>query len=216
MSKKLDLTGKKFGRLTVIGLDEEKTKLKHATYWVCKCECGNMMIVKGAYLMNGTTKSCGCLQKDKARITCISRSKHNLSKNRMYNIWRGMIKRCYKEYDKNYCRYGARGIKMCDEWLNDFINFYNWAMDNGYEDDLTIDRINNDGNYEPSNCRWTTHKVQGNNRRDNVYLVIDGEKKTLMEWYETYKPNMLYTSFAHRYEHEGFQSVDQLFRDKAS
>lgn len=104
---------------------------------------------------------------------------------RLYDIWRHMKGRCYNKYDKKYYRYGERGIKVCEEWKNDFKEFHDWAMSNGYSDDLTIDRIDNDGNYEPSNCRWANAKRQANNRgirKDAIVIVWNGQTKTLSEW----------------------------------
>lgn len=108
--------------------------------------------------------------------------KHGLYKNRLYGIWSNMKTRCCSETYHLYKDYGARGIEVCDEWLNDFEHFYNWAISNGYQDNLTIDRINNNGNYEPSNCRWVDMKTQNRNRRSNVWLECRGQKKILNDW----------------------------------
>lgn len=114
----------------------------------------------------------------------MKRQKHGFTNNRIYNIYRGMKTRCYNNKDYHYQWYGAKGIKICDEWLNDFMSFYNWAINNGYKDDLTIDRINTHGNYEPSNCRWVTTKQQSNNRKNNNLITINGVTHTLSEWSE--------------------------------
>lgn len=111
---------------------------------------------------------------------------HGLSKTRLYRIFKKMKDRCYLPSTDSYKYYGARGIKICDEWLSDFTKFYNWALENGYADDLTIDRKNVDGNYEPSNCKWATPKEQGNNRRDCRYITINGRTRTFAEWCEYY------------------------------
>ena len=111
--------------------------------------------------------------------------KHGKRNTRIYGIYQKMKQRCYNKNNSNYIRYGARGIKICDEWLdkeNGFINFYNWSMRNGYTDKLTIDRINNDGNYEPSNCRWVTNKIQSNNRRSNIFITYKNKTQTMTEW----------------------------------
>lgn len=108
--------------------------------------------------------------------------KHGKYHTRLYRIYSNMKKRCYNSNMINYKNYGGRGIKVCNEWLDNFMTFYDWAMDNGYRDDLTIDRIDINGNYEPANCRWLTYKQQANNRRNNVYLTYDGKTQTMKEW----------------------------------
>lgn len=179
MAPKRDLTGKKFGRLTVIReLPERKN---HSVLWLCRCECGNKVKVKSSNLNSGNSQSCGCLRVEhsiKAHQT------HKSSDTKLFAVWCSMRFRCNNPNDKSYHNYGARGIRVCDEWTNSFSSFYNWALSNGYNDGLTIDRINNDGNYEPSNCRWTSRKVQGNNSRKNRLITIDNETKTLSQWCE--------------------------------
>lgn len=175
----IDLTGRTFGRLTVIQYDHSK----NGAYWLCRCECGKTKVIKGNSLTRGVTTSCGC----KSREMSISRSTtHGMTGTRIYRIRSGMIARCYNENAASYPKYGAKGITVCDEWLgeNGFINFYNWAMENGYKDNLTLDRINPKGNYEPSNCRWATYKEQANNTKATVFLTYDGETKPASEWAE--------------------------------
>lgn len=175
----IDLTGRTFGRLTVIQYDHSK----NGAYWLCRCECGKTKVIKGNSLTKGVTTSCGC----KSREMSINRSTtHGMTGTRIYRIRSGMIARCYKENATSYPKYGAKGITVCDEWLgeNGFINFYNWAMENGYKDNLTLDRINPKGNYEPSNCRWATYKEQANNTKATVFLTYNGETKPASEWAE--------------------------------
>lgn len=171
---KKDLKGKTFGKLTV---KEFYKREGRNTLWICECECGNTKITSTNTLMAGDCRSCGCLQN----------KKHDDNYKRLFNIYHAMIRRCYAKKHIHYKNYGGRGIKICDEWLdkeNGFLNFYNWAIQNGYNNNLTIDRIDNNGNYEPSNCRWTTYKEQGNNRNNNKIIKAFGKEKTIAEWSE--------------------------------
>lgn len=176
-----NLKGKIFGRLTVIS-PHHTTRL--GTYWNCKCECGNECIILTTKLSNGHTTSCGCRKKELNKVISEINKTHELSNSRIYGIYRGMISRCYKKYSSSYERYGGRGITICQEWLDDFMNFYNWSMENGYQDGLSIDRIDSNGNYEPNNCRWSTSKEQANNTRATVFLTYKGETKSASEWSE--------------------------------
>lgn len=170
-----DITGEKFGRLTVI----EKTRVKGRLSWICQCECGNTIIASLTSLQTGNTKSCGCLRKE---VTGKLNKKHGMRRTRLYNIYQKMLIRCRNSNDPKYPIYGGRGIKVCDEWKNNFENFYLWAFENGYSDELTIDRIDVNGDYEPSNCRWVDNKTQANNKRNNRLLVYRGKSHTLAEW----------------------------------
>ena len=152
-----DLTGKKYGMITVIRRSEKTGNGKKPTVlWECVCDCGKEMLVSSSALLTGHTVSCGC-----------KKIKHGFShKERLYNTWKCMRQRCNNPNNTSYEHYGGRGISICDEW-NDYVNFRNWAYANGYDDTLSIDRINNDGNYEPSNCRWVNNEIQTNNQSRN-------------------------------------------------
>lgn len=184
MSKNEDLTGKTFGRLTVIQRDKDyiQPSGQHKVMWLCECICGNKISVQAYFLKKGYTKSCGCLRKENSKKIHI---KHGLYYTKIRGIWGNIKQRCYNKNSSSYKYYGERNIKICDEWLNNengFINFYNWAMHNGYKEGLTIDRINVNGNYEPSNCRWSNNITQANNKRNNIYIEYKNETKTLAEW----------------------------------
>lgn len=168
--KLIDLTGEKFGRLTVVSRAPSKNK---RTYWSCMCDCGNACTVEGYNLTSGKTKSCGC-------FSAGTRKFENMSESRLYHIWEGMIRRCEKPKRENYKYYGGRGIKVCPEW-HDFSKFQMWAFENGYEDYLTIERKNGNGDYCPENCCWASWEEQNNNRRNNRILEIAGVKMTLTQ-----------------------------------
>ena len=159
MGKIKDLKGQRFGKLIVLEFKEIKN---YRAIWLCKCDCGNFIAVSSNSLLSNKTKSCGCIHSQQL----INRNKkHGLSEAKLYKVWQGMKTRCYNPNFMYYCNYGGREITICDEWLNDFKKFYDWATSNGYKEGLTIDRINNDGNYEPSNCRWVTRAEQNRNKR---------------------------------------------------
>jgi hypothetical protein len=177
MSRPIDITGEKFGKLTAIKpVGNNKTGQR---IWLCQCECGNEKEVLMGSLRSGNTSSCGCI----AREVLIERNLvHGMSKdNRLYNIWCRMRQRCNTSTCNDYKDYGGRGIRVCNEW-NSFSAFNDWARSNGYKKNLSIDRIDSNGNYEPSNCRWATNKTQARNKRNNHFISFKGEKKTLSEW----------------------------------
>ena len=169
MPEKIDLVGRRFGKLTVLA--EHPERKCHEIMWVCKCDCGNTKVIRGNNLRQGKSTTCGC-----------STIKHGMRNTRLWSVWDGIRKRCYNPNHKWYKRYGGRGITICDEWLKDHGAFFSWALANGYQDSLTIDRIDNNGNYCPENCRWIDMKTQLNNRCNNIPVEINGETKTIGEW----------------------------------
>ena len=146
--------------------------------WLCKCDCGNERIVNGYSLRTGATVSCGCYSRDK---TIQRNIRHGQAGTRLYVIWKNMKKRCFKPQDKKYPRYGGRGITICEAWL-EFGPFYEWAMASGYQDNLTIDRIDNDKGYSPENCRWASKTEQANNTCRNAYVTVLGQTHSVAEW----------------------------------
>lgn len=166
-----NIFGRKYNKLTVLQKDCDNQRRKV----ICQCDCGNIVSVRLDHVKSNRTKSCGCLRKQVLL-------KHNLSQSRLYQIWEGMIQRSYNKKSSNYKNYGGRGITVCDEWLNDFVTFKDWAINNGYNDKLTLDRITVNGDYKPSNCRWVTMKEQSNNKRNNKYITYKDETKTLSQW----------------------------------
>lgn len=176
----IDLTGKKFGRLTVVN---ESSKIGQRIMWLCKCDCGNMKVVSANCLQSGRTKSCGCLSDENRRMP--KKITHGMSRSRLYKEYMAMRGRCKPNYHNHNVYYG-KGVCVCDEWLQPggFERFREWAFENGYNDNLSLDRIDNDGSYSPDNCRWITMKEQQNNRSDNVFLEYNGEIKTMKQWSE--------------------------------
>lgn len=180
--KQSDYTGEKFGRLTV--LQRLRQYDGKNTFYKCLCECGKETIVDGRNLKTGNTKSCGCFQSQRRIEVNIT---HGGTYTRLYNIWCGMKARCYNPNSEKYKNYGARGIKICEQWVNDFHNFSEWAKVNGFVEkasygQCTIDRINVDGDYSPENCRFTTLKEQMNNTTRNRYIEYNGNIKTVSQW----------------------------------
>lgn len=168
-----DISGKRFDRLVAIRY-AGKSKRKQ-TLWECKCDCGNMVIVHQQNLISGHTKSCGCYNRE---IAVERNTIHGDTNTRIYHIWHDMMYRCYGEKHKSYYLYGGKGITVCEEW-KEYQNFKNWAIGNGYADDLSIDRKDNEKGYEPSNCRWATDLQQANNTSRNKLYVINGKSDTI-------------------------------------
>lgn len=195
-----DITGQKFGRLTIIS--KMNNYHKKRVWWLCICDCGNLVEISGTTLRSGHTKSCGCLNHEPTNY------KHGKAHTRLYKIYHAMKKRCYNKNYYQYPDWGGRGITICDEWLDDFTNFYNWAIDNGYKENLTIDRIDNDKNYEPANCRWITLKEQQSNKRSNVYLTYNGKTQTMVQWSEELNTPYITMQSRHR---KGWSDKECLF-----
>lgn len=169
--------GEKYGHLTAISYSHISDK--GFQMWLCECDCEKhtRIIVKAADLVNGHKKSCGCHRYGNHYI-------HGMANSRLQNIYYKMLERCYKPSCKSYKNYGGRGIKVCDEWRNNFVEFAKWALENGYAEHLTLDRIDNLHGYSPDNCRWATFKQQENNKTTNHFLTYNNESHTLSEWGE--------------------------------
>lgn len=174
MGKFIDLTGKRFNKLLVL---ERTEKVKgQKPHWICKCDCGNKTIVSSTNLKRGQTKSCGCKRYESKNI------KHGMTGTRIYNIWFSMRQRCYYAKNRCYNTYGAEGKTVCDEWKDNFQAFYDWAMANGYQDNLSIERIDNSKGYSPDNCKFATTIEQANNKRNNRWITYNNETHTMAEW----------------------------------
>ena len=209
--------GEKYNRLLVI--EYCGTGKYQQSMFKCVCDCGNTTITRGTFLTRGITKSCGCLQREHAKRhmdylnkngkrPTQTRLTHGKSKTKIYKEWCLMKARCCQENRENYQHYGGRGISVCEEWNNDFVVFYHWAINNGYDKNLEIDRINNDEGYSPINCKWSTRKEQMRNRRNTVFLENNGIKKPLAQWCE--EKNIRY-KLAHARMKKGY-SFENIFK----
>lgn len=200
--------GRKNNMLKVLGFINSKYGRR---WFLCQCDCGNTKIVKPTFWENGTVKSCGCFAKSK-------KIKHSPALDRLRRIYSGMMQRCYNPNAHAYKYYGGRGVSVCDEWKSDRESFVSWSLRNGYSAELTIDRINNDGDYNPNNCRWADRKTQANNqRRENVIppvckpwktWTIDGETKLRKDWCKQY--GIGYATVMYRIEHKNMTPKEAL------
>lgn len=195
-----DLKGKRFGRLVAVEIVAVKYQ---RTKWLCRCDCGVEKIIPIDSLSSGRANSCGCYRKE---VTSKRFKKHGLRDKKLYENWINMRSRCSNPKSDSFKNYGKRGITVCKEW-DDFENFYQWSVDNGYGATLTIDRINNDGNYEPGNCRWADKETQANNMTTNVRVEIEGVTRTISEHSKHY--GLDYSCFYYRYV-QGFTDREMV------
>lgn len=178
--------GEKYGRLTVVDIIPSVNARKGYS-WKCRCECGKETAVSPYKLITGKTKSCGCGKRDRVKTDPLfDRTTHGGRHERLYHIWHGMKQRCERKGNNDYHNYGGRGISVCKEWRNDYSAFKEWALSNGYTDELTIERKNVDGNYCPENCAWISSKAQARNRRTSHWVEYNGERHIVTEWAEIY------------------------------
>lgn len=201
--KKIDLTGHKYGRVAVLSYFGHKNG---RTAWNCLCDCGNTFVTTGDSLRTGKTSSCGCYRHEREIEANV---KHGLHGTRLYKIYHHMKQRCYDSGNSRYKNYGGRGIKICQEWLSDFKNFYNWALENGYKENLSIERIDVNGNYCPENCKWIPMIEQYKNKTNNIIVEYKGEKKILSEWCK--ELNLRY-SIVHRRLNDGWDVEKAFFK----
>lgn len=180
MPRLRDLSGMRYGRLLIV---ERAENQGNRVMWRCICECGAEIVTRGENITSGRTQSCGCYNRERSSQR---HTKHGESKTRLHLEWRKIKHRCHNENNDRWMDYGGRGIEICPEWRDSFEAFRDWALANGYRDDLTIDRIDVDGNYEPGNCRWITNQEQQHNRRNNHYITYNGETNTITEWARIY------------------------------
>ena len=173
---RLNLVNHTFGRLKVTDFAYSKNG---RSFWKCKCECGNEKIIIGKDLQRGTIRSCGCLRAETSRKRMTT---HGATDSRLYNIWTSMKQRCETSKEEKFIKdYQNRGIKVCEEW-HDFAVFQKWALENGYKDNLSIDRIDNNKGYYPENCRWADNIIQANNKRNNRWLTYNNKTQTIAQW----------------------------------
>jgi len=183
----LQYIGKTYNRLTVLLFVRN---IGYSKYFLCRCVCGKELEVRIASLVSGNTKSCGCLRTE----SNIRKTKHGGAHDKLYRVWATMKDRCSNNNTKEYKHYGGKGVCVCETW-KDYECFRSWALENGYNDGLSIDRINNDGNYEPDNCRWVTYREQSRNTSRNIFITFNNETLVLSDWANRIgvKPHTLYS-----------------------
>lgn len=206
-NKQRNITGEKFWKLTALNFEYRDNNYRH--FWKFRCDCGNEIIARKNAVISGNTTQC-----KKCSINARARkiSTHGYARTRLYREWAGIIQRCENPKSTSYNRYGELGITVCDEW-HKFENFANWSINNGYSDDLTIDRIDIFGNYEPSNCRWVSNLEQANNKSTNTFIKINEETHTIAEWARIYgmKYHTLYDRIKKGWmEHEYFKGYERI------
>ena len=187
-----DLTGERYGRLTVVRHVDRPQQYQNRQFWLVQCDCGEERVMSSSEWNRHARMSCGCYQRESASKRAFEQHlTHGKTGTRLYAIWSSMIRRCETKSCKEYPLYGGRGISVCDEWRKDFTAFEKWMLEHGYDDSAprgqcTLDRKDNDGNYCPENCRVATQKEQSRNRRSNRLLTYNGVTKTMVEWAEEY------------------------------
>ena len=205
MARYKDIKNNRFGKLTAISFEYTKNE---KSFWKCRCDCGNEKIVRADHLISGHTQSCGCITKTEHKATHIT---HNKSNTKLYAIWCSIKQRCFYKKSSNYKNYGGRGISICDEWKENFKTFYDWSINNGYKEGLSIDRIDVNGNYCPENCRWATITEQANNKRNNIQIEFNGVKKTISYWA---KETGLSRETIYKRIYKGWNTKDALTKQK--
>lgn len=207
MAEFKDLTGMKFGRLTVIGISRKvQSGKRERYYWNCECDCRSTKEVRTDCLTSGYVQSCGCIKKEQDKVNLTKFHRHKLSNTNLWHMYYKMLHRCYNREDTHYKSYGERGITVCEEWKRSFDDFAQWAFSNGYKQGLQIDRSDNNGNYEPSNCRWVDAKSNCRNRGSNVLVEYDGKLVTIVELSEML--HKTYKEVYYRYRKYGIKRKD--------
>lgn len=206
--RKINLTGQRFGKLVVI---KESENIGKNSTWLCKCDCGITKNILSYNLTSGKSKSCGCVRGLKLKKFATT---HGESKTRLYGIYKGMKQRCNNTNSPAYDYYGGKSVSVCAEWDNDFLKFKKWSLENGYNENTSIDRIDPNGNYCPKNCRWVSPQKQQNNKLNNVFVTIGDERLTIAEWASANKTNKqtLYSKFYRLFEQLGIENerVEEL------
>lgn len=207
----IDITGKRFGKLTAIRLDHiEKTPTGTVHYWLYRCDCGNEKVIRKGEVSQGGSQSCGCYLRESVKERS---TKHGKFNTRLYRTMHDMKQRCLNPNNKHYKHYGGRGIKIYDLWLEDFDAFYDWAINNGYNDNLTIERIDVNGNYEPNNCKWITINDQLKNTRRSRLVTVNNETHCLMEWSKIL--NISYRVLAYHFRKDN-KYVEKIYSQKVA